>query len=417
MKRYLERIGFEVTVLTTAAFGALADDAEGDVVRTHDLVSSGLLRRALRRPALSSPGTEMPTERTPPAILNNVVVPDIYALSWVPAAAVVARRMVRDRRIDAILTSSPKDSTALVGLAAPRSTPWIAEFRDGWTFEGTRPAFPTRPQRWLDRQLEALVVRRADTVVTVSEILSDDFNRRLGVNAICIHNGWDSEIEVADQTTVPPRAEGRPVRILYTGTLTGSEGAATDRDPLPLLEGLELFARSHPDDATRVEFVIVARPTARDEALLARFAHLDMIRHLGWAPRPVTLAIQRSADALVVVTGDATASLPMKFIEYLTSGRPILQLGTRGAASGVLAKTGLGVTVPGNDPPAIAEQLRRISRGSFASEHEPPDLREFSYPFLAEQMGAAIEGAIRNRRSDKARQPRLVPGTNRRSRE
>src|SRR5215207_177195 len=48
MSRWLRRLGHEVTVLTTRAFGTLPDDAEG-TVRTFDLAASPALRRLLRR--------------------------------------------------------------------------------------------------------------------------------------------------------------------------------------------------------------------------------------------------------------------------------------------------------------------------------------------------------------------------------
>src|SRR3954451_22644360 len=84
MTRYLRELGHEVTVLTTAAFGGLESDAENDVVRVHDVVANERLGKPLRRPPLPEPGQAAAPDVMPPKLLTHVVVPDIYAVTWVP---------------------------------------------------------------------------------------------------------------------------------------------------------------------------------------------------------------------------------------------------------------------------------------------------------------------------------------------
>src|SRR5262249_37085995 len=128
MKKYLERVGYEVTILTTDAYGKLPTDEAQRVLRVPDLVASRKLRSLLGRPALPHPGQAVSIETAPPALLTTVVVPDIYAVSWVPSAIRAMRRLVRDERIDVLISTSPKDSTHLIGLARPRpGIPWVAD--------------------------------------------------------------------------------------------------------------------------------------------------------------------------------------------------------------------------------------------------------------------------------------------------
>ena len=73
MSRWLRRLGHEVTVLTTRAFGLLPEDDAG-TRRTPDLAASPPLRGLLRRPRLptagASPAATAPTDslraRAPP---------------------------------------------------------------------------------------------------------------------------------------------------------------------------------------------------------------------------------------------------------------------------------------------------------------------------------------------------------------
>jgi glycosyltransferase involved in cell wall biosynthesis len=402
MKKYLERLGYEVTILTTDAYGTLATDLEQRVLRAPDLVASRRLRRVLGRPALTRPGEAASTDTAPPKVLTDVLVPDIYVVSWVPAAIRETRRIIREQDIDVLVTTSPKDSTHLVGLALRRSpAAWVADFRDGWVFESTRPPLPTQLQRALDAKLEASVVRKADAVVAFSEVLAADFEERLGREAFYVPNGWDPDLarDVADHSADPSLGrEGRPpVRLVYTGTLTGAPGAPTDRTPLPLLEAIEALARRDREVAARLELVLAGRRTERDQAMLARFEHLGIIRDLGYVPRSMSLALQDSADVLVLVTGTTPSSIPHKLFEYLGARRPILHLGHEGAADRILIETGAGVTVNPDDPVSIEHELGRIARCEIIAEYSPQAINRYSYPGVAERMAEVIEAAIKAR--------------------
>jgi glycosyltransferase involved in cell wall biosynthesis len=408
MKKYLERLGYDVSILTTNAYGRLPTDEAEQVIRAPDLVASTRLRRALGRPSLPRPGQEVSVDTAPPAVLTKVFIPDIYAVSWVPSAARVMRRIVRERSIDVLISTSPKDSTHLVGLAALEPRPaWVADFRDGWVFESTRPPLPTRIQQALDRKLEARVVRKADAIVAFSEVLAADFQRRFGREARYVSNGWDPELEVAAELPAVEHLLGpkrqASVRLVYTGTLTGAEGAPTDRSPLPLLEALERLAVEDGELASRIELVLLGRQTQRDEALLARFERLGLIKHLGYVPRATSLSVQRSADVLVLVSGATPSSIPLKLFEYLGARRPILHLGQEGAAQRILDETGAGVTVPLDDGDGIVAQLRLIAGSRFAQPYSPHGIDRYTYPFVAEQMAEAIEEAVAKRTSSGGR--------------
>ena len=73
------------------------------------------------------------------------------------------------RDVDVVVTTGPPDSVHLIGLALGRRRPaWIADFRDGWSFEPLREPFPTAAQRRLDVWLEGRAVRAADAAAKPS---------------------------------------------------------------------------------------------------------------------------------------------------------------------------------------------------------------------------------------------------------
>src|SRR5262249_29634323 len=64
---------------------------------------------------------------------RKLLLPDAAA-PWAPFADRAGIRIVRDRGIDAVLTSSPPTSVHIAGNLISRRTgvPWVADFRDSW---------------------------------------------------------------------------------------------------------------------------------------------------------------------------------------------------------------------------------------------------------------------------------------------
>src|SRR4051794_22749385 len=147
--KYLRRAGHDVRVVTSGAFGTLAEaEQERGVIRTGDLMASPRLRRLAGIAPLAAPdgkgGGAAGTDPGLPAVLTRVLVPDAFLASWAPQALRAAWRSLHERRADCVITSSPNESTHLVGLALRRRLghAWIADLRDGWTFERFLPEFP-----------------------------------------------------------------------------------------------------------------------------------------------------------------------------------------------------------------------------------------------------------------------------------
>ena len=394
MAKYLERLDYQITVLTSSAYGHAPGEDLERVVRTTDFGSMEALRRVLRRPSVRAENEAVAVDTPAPRLLTSVVVPDAKALSWAPFALAAAIRTVRGRGVDCVITTSPPDSAHLVGLLLRRLGPaWVADFRDGWAFEPTRRPFPTRLQRALDLRMEAAVVRGADACVAVTEGLVADLRKRLGGNATFVPNAWDPEMRGAAHDVQPPDATSSndAPTLVYTGRLS------FDRDRGPRSKSfLHAFARlASTRDAPPLQLVIAGRPS-RSELEFLDALDCPAITHIGAIPRLGALRLQRTATALLVI-GSASSAATAKVYEYLGADRPILHVGGTSAISRILDETGRGVTVPFEDTDAIIRELRRIANGEFGTELAPRSIERYSYPFVAERMAEVIEEATRRR--------------------
>lgn len=397
MAKYLGRAGHAVTVLTSIASGDGEIEGAQEVVRTRDALTSGLNWRRRQFAALDGSSDE---SYKPPSRLASVVVPDLSLATWVPFALPAALRLARRQHFDCVLTTSPPPSTHLIGLALRRrGIPWIAELRDGWTFEPPHAPWPLQVQHRVDRGVERRVLNRADAVIGVTRPIVKDIRRRLGVDAELITNGYDPEDLPPEPGAPDPLLNANRHSLVHTGRLSLS-----GRSLQPMLEGVRIAQTEDPQVARRLEVVFAGSSTEEERRLLAAPDLADTVRFVGWLERRRALALQRAADTLLVVTGaSAQHSVATgKLFEYLAAGRPILVLGEETEAARIVAEGGSGLAAPVSDPSAIANALRRIVTDPLPPP--PPDAaRCYAYPVLIERMARVIEGAASRRARDRRR--------------
>ena len=362
MVKYLRRLGDEVTVITAAPPGPRVD-VEDDVVRTGSLNASPLIRRLLLRPDRTAASTAaIAAGGVMPEFLWKGIVPDPWLATWNPYAWRRVRRELATGGVDCLITSSPAESTHLLALSLGFHRPaWIADFRDGWSFEPLRPSFPTAMQRSLDRSLERRVAQAADVVIGATTPITEDFQVRLGVDARHVPNGFDPEAEV--DMSIAEEYAGR-VTFVHTGPLLGPRG----RDPRPLLRGLRALIDEKPELRDRLQFLIAGRSEFDERGLLDEAGLDGIVRHLGYLPRAQALGLQRRACALVLLTSTARCEATGKLSEYMAAGRPIVALAHGNEAARIVTDTATGVVVRPDDVAGITAALRAAIDGELGAQ-------------------------------------------------
>ena len=358
MAKWLRRLGHEVTVLTTSAYGEGDDDSVEDVVRTADAQ-----RWRARLAGKDSIGAmfDSPTYSGRPHPLSRVLVPEALVAAWLPFARSRALRLHKQRRFDCVITTSPPESAHAVGFALQRrGLPWVADVRDAWTFESLRPDYPTALQRRLDRAARAALARRRR-------------RRRLRLRA-----GGRGPAPARDRRrrcwcrtagTRRPRSTpvGRPACSTPSASRSSTRAASaatgatrrhwstrSPRSPAPT-----------PRRRRRLELVIAGPLTEDEVALFATDVAPARIVHAGSLERARALGLQREADALLLIAQPTRSQLlNIKLFEYLAAGRPILALAAGTEAGRVVAQLG-GEVAAADDPAQIAAALARVALGSW----------------------------------------------------
>ena len=385
--KYLGLAGHRVTVLTSIASGRGPVPGAGRVVRTRDLLASPLNWRRANLETLQGQRQESYGEAS---LLERLVVPDLSIAGWVPFALPRALALCHDECVDCVITTSPPASAHLIGaVLRSRRTPWIADLRDGWTFDPPRPAWPTRLQTAADGGLEQVVLRRADRILAVTRPIASDLERRLRVPVTVMTNGFDPDERVAEDEEPLDSARHS---LVHTGRMS-----VVGRSPTAFFQGLEEFLRRRPDGAQRLEVVLAGPVSVEQHALMADRRLGGLVRSVGSLDRAKTLALQRRADTLLVLAEGSNmrpsrSIATGKLFEYLGARRPVLVLGEDSEAARIVRDSGAGVAAPGDDPAAIASALEMLVDQGLDAPQKAVD--GYSWPALARRLEAEIEAVL-----------------------
>ena len=398
MAKYLSRLGHRITVLTTTAFGE-GDPEPGpeglegiEVIRAADLQTVRAKRAGHER---IDSLFDSDTYSGKPHPLSYAVHPEPLRLAWGPFARRAALKAQRTHRFDAVITTSPPETAHLIGRALHRrGLPWVADVRDAWTFEPLRPRFPLAVQRHLDERMERKVLGAADRIVCVSEPAAADLRAR-GIapesRVAVVANAWDPDSEPGPEAKEAVRGMLDPERtsLVYAGRF-GSYG----RDPKPLVEAVRRLGSRRQDLAARLE-VAIAGPLRDDEKALfdGLAGGAVKVTLFGSLEREVSLALQREADALLILAQPTRSQLVnFKLFEYLAAERPILAL-CAGTEAGRILEGANSPVVPADDPVAIADALAGLASEGLPTP-DPSLLARYSYPGAAEAVAGVVEEAI-----------------------
>lgn len=400
--RYLPDFGYHVTALSTTAFGS-RDDAT--TLRAWEPLT--LYRKAFNRGAGTGDvgvagrrGSGF-AARAIRYLRRHMLVPDAQ-ITWIPFAKRHALAWLANHDATVIYSSSPPASTHLLAMQLKRKTglPWVADFRDAWVYDPLDPAIAQQPGRLRrERRMERAVVEAADAVIAATEISADYLRRtyRRAATAISvIPNGFDpADIAGAGTTESPARDY---MHIVHTGSFGYSH---PDRNPYTILAALQKLIEDDGAWAQCIRLTLVGHLTPDETAAAADLVNAGVVQLTGVVERPAALALQRSADVLLLVDHARpwpASNVPGKFYEYIAMRTPVLALCGEGMVRRLMGELDAGVCVDADDASTagdtIATLYREWEKGTLSSNVTPDAIRSFERRALAEQLAQCFDDVI-----------------------
>jgi glycosyltransferase involved in cell wall biosynthesis len=335
------------------------------------------------RPAPSSPVLSPGRERrglralARSAAHRYVYYPDAQ-IGWYPGAVRAGLRLLREKRFDAIFSSSNPITAHLVArtLARRAGVPWVAEFRDPWA--DRLPADHVHRRR--AARLQRSLVTAANAVVVPTPTMAAHLSAEWGRDVALIPNGHDVEQPVSARPAQPT--------FTYVGTFYPGR-----QDLSGVLAAIRQLEASAPARAPRLRFVGDMPPELTAEVAAAGLA--ERVEVTGFLPLEQAMAAMADSSMLLACGFAGTDPLslgviPAKVFEYLASGLPILYLGNPAddAARLLAEQPGCHIAEPG-DVVAILAALRRGLDGPL--EHR--DAEQFSRRARTRQLAEVLDAA------------------------
>lgn len=351
--KYLERAGWNVTVLTVANPSVPVLDesllaeipAQTRVVRASTWEPGYAVKQSLGTAGSRTGRWWLAPIRWGKSVIKSLaklcLQPDPQIL-WYPGAVAAGAKVLQAEPFDAIVCTGPAYTSFLVGRTLKRrfGVPLVLDYRDEWDLSSQylEHAHKDRWSQWVQERQQRAVLSAADAVVATTQASVDRLGERLDAlmstaQRVCIYNGYDAEdfADFADHTPQVTPASAARFRLVYTGTLWNLT------DVSPVVTAIEQVAVTQPDVLARLEFVCVGRKTPEQQAILRRLQQTQCtLTALDYCPHDRVLAWLSSADALCLLLSDVPGAdrvVPAKLFEYLAARKPMLAVVPEGEAA------------------------------------------------------------------------------------
>jgi glycosyltransferase involved in cell wall biosynthesis len=308
-----------------------------------------------------------------------VFVPD-YMVRWIPHGVRIATDIVKREGIQVVLTSSPHESTHLIGMRLKQKLgiAWVADFRDLWTEKTLlyRPATPLH-DIWI-RRLERKVFEAADVIIANTPENASRYRERFGLpedRLETIPNGFDRNDIDPGYPPLPPGV----FRVGYAGAL--------DKHEFPwriAIDALQMLADTVGRD--RVRLVHCGYLSEQVLEYLAARGISDLVEQHGNLPHSDAISLTALTDIrllLLYETAYSSSIVPLKLYNYLAMDGPILAVAPEsGETASIIRNTGMGCIIsPQRGVSAVYDRLLEYYRawedGTLSVRPDVDEIRQY----------------------------------------
>lgn len=254
-------------------------------------------------------------------IRGNLFIPDARKF-WVKPSIKYLNAYLTKEKIDQIITTGPPHSLHLIGLGLKQrlNITWIADFRDPWTSIGYHKRLKLRKKSQVKhKNLEALVLNTADTVITTSYTTKKEFEGITTKPVKVITNGFDGfSPPPSNQTTE------RTFVLSHIGNLLSG------RNPRILWKAIAELLEENKDLRESLVLQLVGKISEEVRTSLTENGLDDYLELTGYVSHTEAQQYQEKASLLLLIEVDSPENrgiIAGKLFEYLQAKRPILAIG------------------------------------------------------------------------------------------
>lgn len=316
-------------------------------------------------------------------IRGNFFIPDAR-MFWIKPSIKFLEKYMDEYDIDTLVTTGPPHSMHLIGLGLKQikkdKIKWIADFRDPWTQISYYSQLKlTQRSDQKHKEMEKKVFQNADLILSTSYTDKENFKKLGAKNVECITNGFDSEVNRADEPT-------SVFTISYVGMLE------TLRNPTNLWKVLMELILENPAFASQFRLKFVGKISDSIIEELNNSALKNNWINIGYLPHVESINEMNNSNLLLLTNFNNVNSkgiIPGKLFEYLATGKTILSIGPQNAdVEKILIETESGKHFTYNDHDHLKQFiLTEFKSWKSNTAHVPSaKISNFHRKFLTEKL-------------------------------
>ncbi len=283
-------------------------------------------------------------------------------LGWLIPGTFQAVRLIKNKKIDWIVTSGPPQSVHLIGLLVKRITNvrWVVDLRDPWVGRQKRQLVRSHISDNIEEWLEKKVINSSDSVVTTTKNTTELYRRRYqhcdSKHFVTICNGYDP-IEINE---LKKQRKYEKLTFTYAGSLY------LDRDPELFLEAFSiLLAEGHffPGNV-QIKFVGQCRHTKEKsvEEMVIRFGLQEIMHFVDPVPRRQAMLETAKSHVMLLFAQNQPLQVPGKLYDYLGLGTFVLGIcESKGASYSILREYENAIITNGQHLEHMKQSIIRLA--------------------------------------------------------
>jgi glycosyltransferase involved in cell wall biosynthesis len=331
-----------------------------------------------------------------------LLIPDNEIL-WLPFAVWRGWRIIKREKPSIIYSTASPYTDHLIALLLKKIThlPWLADFRDLWV---DRANFPKNRWRlFIDRKLEAKVLKNADHITTSSPLITARFKELYPADKYTtITNGFD-ENDFSEAENLEPAED--EFRITYTGIFN------KEQDPQKIFQAVKKLIVENKEFKDKIKMRFIGQLDNPGD-----FENYNLLKRLGlnkyseiisYQPHQKVIEEMCKASVLLLLVGEYPHSEGIftgKLFEYLRAKRPILAVvHPAGVASDVIRNTNSGIVVSHANEDEIARGILNLfdmfRRGELYSSFSHININTYSRKCLTKNLSEVFNDSLNNPKS------------------
>lgn len=258
-------------------------------------------------------------------IIKKLYFPD-DAFIWYRKATKRAVKLQNERKFDVLISVSLPFTAQLIGLNFKKkypNIPWLVDIGDPFAFQFTHPLNNHFFYKQLNINLEKRVLEMADAVSVTTKGAKELYENHFPAmgEKISIMPPLKSRV-VAKSAKFSHDVAFQKIHIGYFGSFFKNV-----REPNAFLELLRSTFQQYPDWRDKIEIHFFGDIIEHFTKTFEKAEDLkESLKFYGLVPKETAEALMGEMDFLLNIGNQTTFQLPSKSVDYLASGKPIINI-------------------------------------------------------------------------------------------